>query len=170
MSSQTGRRSKGPEGPRVQGSGPEGPKGPVQGSWRRCRLRPTRFAFVAFALGAACIHARGLDPRIPIDGPRGAQYTTPHIEIDDNGIRLQTLNHPSGYRMTTADGLRRLLLSLPISDRPNGRHMGIGLPSVGTHGPLTDLYLRRAIETLGGLGVDVQIISTPFGKDRSSAE
>ena len=114
------------------------------------------------ALAVSCAGGQGLDPRIPKDGPGGlVRYSPIRIEISLHGINVQA---PSISQATTAQTeaeLRRLLIALPVSDWPNGRHIGIGLPSIGVpvDDPTINTYLRRTTNVLGRLGIDFQIVS-----------
>ncbi|MEZ5320359.1 MAG: hypothetical protein R2752_23355 [Vicinamibacterales bacterium] len=122
--------------------------------------------FVAAGLAAvswSCAGTSGLDSRIPVDTPgQSVRYSTPRIVLDlDGSIDVFSLSRPTGARVTTGSELRRLLVRLPVSDWPNGRHILVLPPSVGVSLEEADRLLRTVLPTLSDLGIDVQIISQP---------
>jgi hypothetical protein len=89
------------------------------------------------------------------------RYSPIRIEISLNGIKVHAPSISQARTVQTEPELRRLLIELPVSDWPNGRHVLIGLPSLGVHmeDSTIDTYLRRTTNVLGRLGIDFQIVA-----------
>jgi len=113
-------------------------------------------AGVGFSAKSRQIDKKGLDPRISQPDPKkykdirdGSDWQNPYVIVQADGVLLNCNAVHFGQKAVRLDGLRRVLISLPVSAWPYGGVVAV--QEAGVRGLDDDALITRNKATVEGI-------------------